>query len=243
MVVEFLEINQGNFRRLLNLADNFLCEIVKVLFGVHKLLKIDHRIEVAHDEKFVLASTHVDSHLVHRDILRISAVGVFLHLRIVFLKCVTGQVEREGRSFLNVVEEIPRGGRICVFFLSQALHFGGGEHFMETLVVGVFTAFVVSELEHTGEGSVCVENLTSSDQGQALRKRFEDFEPPIKGLFRSLLAKEGLLVEQLNFVSHNGVEEDAEDDADYQFVHLGAYHVLACLVHVVREEGGVRQRG
>ena len=94
-----------------------------MLLGVHKLLKVNHRIEVTHNEKLVLASAHVDSHLVHRNILRVRAVGVLLHLGIVFLKCITSQVKREGRSFFDVFEEIPCSCRISVFFLAEPLHF------------------------------------------------------------------------------------------------------------------------
>ena len=42
MVIQFLQVDQGDFRTFLNLSDDLLSEIVEVLFGVHELLKIYH---------------------------------------------------------------------------------------------------------------------------------------------------------------------------------------------------------
>ena len=42
VVVQLLKINEGHFRRLLDLANNLFCEIVEVFLGVHQFLKVNH---------------------------------------------------------------------------------------------------------------------------------------------------------------------------------------------------------
>ena len=42
VVVQLLKINEGHFRRLLDLANNLFCEVVEVFLGVHQFLKVNH---------------------------------------------------------------------------------------------------------------------------------------------------------------------------------------------------------
>ena len=42
MTVKLLQVDEGDFGGLLDLAHNLFSEVVEVLFGVHELLKIDH---------------------------------------------------------------------------------------------------------------------------------------------------------------------------------------------------------
>ena len=65
MIIELLQVNERDFRRLLDLPHDLLSEVVEVLLGVHELLEIHHRVEVSDDKELVLAAGHVDIHLVH----------------------------------------------------------------------------------------------------------------------------------------------------------------------------------
>ena len=82
-----------------------------------------------------------------------------------------------------MIEEIPRCRIVCVFLLSEALHFCRLEHLVEPVVVRVLAAIVVVHLEHAGEGSVRVENLIAAHKGKPLRERFKDLEPAVESLF------------------------------------------------------------
>ena len=48
MAVKLLQVDEGDFAGLLNLAHNLLSEVVEVFFGVHELLEVDHGVEVTH---------------------------------------------------------------------------------------------------------------------------------------------------------------------------------------------------
>ena len=87
----------------MDLPDYLLSEVVEVLLGVHELLEIHHRVEVSDDEELILAAGHVDVHLVHRDVLGEASVGVLLHLRVVLVHLVGGNVERKWGSLLSVI--------------------------------------------------------------------------------------------------------------------------------------------
>ena len=50
VAVELLKIHERDLGRLLNLAHNLFSEIVKMLLGVHELLKINHRVKIADDK-------------------------------------------------------------------------------------------------------------------------------------------------------------------------------------------------
>lgn len=65
MAVKFLQVDERDFGGLLNLAHNFLSEVIEVLFGIHELLKINHGVQVAHDKELVLAPGHIHVDLVH----------------------------------------------------------------------------------------------------------------------------------------------------------------------------------
>ena len=85
---------------------------------------------------------------------------------------------------------------------------------MEFIVVRILCAIIVSHFKHAREGTVSVEDLSTSDEGKAFRERFKDFEPAIESFFRGLLTQESLLVEHLNLVANDHVEENAEDAPD-----------------------------
>lgn len=146
------------------MTHDFIGEIIEVLLGIHELLKIDHRVEVTYDEKLVLTASHVDIDLVHRDILGVATVSVFLHFGVILLHLIWSYAKRKRSTFLNVVQEIPSCGRVGVFFLTKALYFGSLKHVVQLVIVEIFSALVVIHFKHTREGTVRVKNLASSDQ-------------------------------------------------------------------------------
>ena len=148
MVVQLLKIDQTDFRGLLDLSNNFLSEVIEVLFGVHELLEVDHGVEVTHDEELVLTASHVNVNLVHRNVLRVASVRVLLHLRIVVLHLTCWDVEGEGGTLLNVVKEVPRSRRVSVLVLAKTVHFSRREHLVKPLVVRVLNALIVLHLKH-----------------------------------------------------------------------------------------------
>ena len=93
VAIKLLQVDERDFRRLLDLAHNFLSEIVEVFFGIHELLEINHGVEVTDDEELVLAAGHVHIDLVHRDVLRISSISVPLHLWVVVLHSLSTNIE------------------------------------------------------------------------------------------------------------------------------------------------------
>ena len=93
MVVELLQINKRNLRRFLNLANNLFGEVVKMFLGVHKFLKIDHRVKVTHDKEFVLAASHIHIDLVHRDVLGVASICILLHFWVVILHLIRTNVK------------------------------------------------------------------------------------------------------------------------------------------------------
>ena len=91
---------------------------------------------------------------------------------------------------------------------------------VKLVIVGVFRAIVISHLEHSRERAIGVEDLPAAHQGESLRKGLKDLEPAIESLFRSLLAKERLLVKHLHFVCDYQVKEDTKDAPDDKLVHF-----------------------
>jgi len=149
MVVELLQVDQRHLGGFLDLADDFLSEIVEMLFGIHEFLEVDHRVKVSNDKELVLASSNIHVNLVHGDILSVATVGVLLHLGVVVLHGISGDSEREGSSFLYMVQEVPGGRRVGIFLLTEALHFGGLEHVMKLVIVWVFGTLIVVHFKHS----------------------------------------------------------------------------------------------
>ena len=108
VTIKPLQIDKGKFRRFLNLAHNFFSKLVEVLLGVHELLMIDHGVQITDDKKPVLATSNIHTNLVHGDILGVAAIRILLHLGVIFLHGICIDVEREGSSLLNVIQEVPR---------------------------------------------------------------------------------------------------------------------------------------
>lgn len=132
----------------MDLTNDFLSEIVEVLFGIHEFLQVDHRVEVSDDKKLVLAACNIHINLVHRDVFRVASVGILLHLGVIFLHSIGFDTERERSSLFDVVEEIPGCRGVGIFFLSEALHLCGLKHVVEFVVVRIFGTLVVVHLEH-----------------------------------------------------------------------------------------------
>ena len=91
---------------------------------------------------------------------------------------------------------------------------------VKLVIVGVFCAIVISHLEHSRERAIGVEDLSAAHQSESLREGLKDLEPAIESLFRSLLAKERLLVKHLHFVCDYQVKEDTKDASDDKLVHF-----------------------
>ena len=103
MVVQLLQVDEGDLGGLLNLTHNLLSKVVEVLLSVHELLQINHRVQISHYEKLVLTASHIHVHLVHRDVLSVAAISVLLHLRVVVEHLIGWDVEGERSALLNMV--------------------------------------------------------------------------------------------------------------------------------------------
>jgi len=103
MAIQLLKVNKRDFGRFLNLANDFLSEVVEVFFRIHKLLQIDHRVEVSDNKQFILATADVDIDFVHGNVLGVATVCVSLHLRVVIFHLIGWYIEREWGTFLDMV--------------------------------------------------------------------------------------------------------------------------------------------
>lgn len=127
-----------------------------MFLGIHKLLEIDHRVEVTHNEKFVLAAGHIHVNFVHRNILGVTSIGILLHFWVILLHVFSTDVEGERSSLLNMIQEVPCSRLVSVIFLSEARYFSGLKHVVELVIIRVLAALVIGHLEHAREGTVSV---------------------------------------------------------------------------------------